>query len=118
MKMTKKFAAVVMTGAMLTAMSVPAFASIACGTGIQTTAKNIYSVSAAAAANAARVEIEAAGIDNLSVGNPILVAPNAGDATAPEAETVVLDPVAAANAARAAFDAQGIGNAAALGYGK
>lgn len=110
MKMTKKLATMVMTGALVAAMSVPAFAGVAQYDIGSLSAKNAYSYAAAAYANAVHEAAEQA-----EAPAPAAVAAPVVDATAYASYSEYA--AAMANAARAAFDAQGIGNAAALGYG-
>ena len=111
MKMTKKLATMVMTGALVAAMSVPAFAGVAQYDIGSLSAKNAYSYAAAAYANAIHEAAEQAE----TVAPVATPAPAATDVTAYASYSEYA--AAMANAARAAFDAQGIGNAAALGYG-
>lgn len=109
MKMTKKIAAMVMTGALVAAMSVPAFAGVASYDIGSLNAKNAYSYAAAEYANAIH---EAAVVDPAA---PVVVA--ATDGTQVVYANYSEYAAAMANLAREAFAAQGIDNAAALGYG-
>lgn len=108
MKMTKKIAAMVMTGALVAAMSVPAFAGVASYDIGSLNAKNAYSYAAAKYANA----IHEAAVDPAA---PVVVA--ATDGTQIVYANYSEYAAAMANLAREAFAAQGIDNAAALGYG-
>lgn len=110
MKMTKKIAAMVMTGALIAAMSVPAFAGVASRDVSTMTAKEIYSYAAAAYVNAYN-EAVAAQTATTAAETPVVTADGTVYASYSEYAAAL------ANQARAAFEAQGIGNAAALGYG-
>ena len=118
MKMTKKIAAMVMTGALVAAMSVPAFAGVASYDIGSLNAKNAYSFAAAEYANAiheaavAQAAVAQAAVDPAA---PVVVA--AADGTQVVYANYSEYAAAMANAAREAFAAQGIDNAAALGYG-
>ena len=114
MKMTKKIAAMVMTGALVAAMSVPAFAGVASYDIGSLNAKNAYSYAAAEYANAIHeaAVAQAAVVDPAA---PVVVA--ATDGTQVDYANYSEYAAAMANLAREAFAAQGIDNAAALGYG-
>ena len=113
MKMTKKIAAMVMTGALVAAMSVPAFAGVASTDFGSMSTREAYSYAAAAYVNAYNEAVKAqAAVDPAA---PVVVA--ATDGTQIVYATYSEYAAAMANLARAAFEAQGIGNAAALGYG-
>lgn len=113
MKMTKKIAVMVMTGALVAAMSVPAFAGVASYDIGSLNAKNAYSYAAAEYANA----IHEAAVAQVAVdpAAPVVVA--ATDGTQVVYANYSEYAAAMANLAREAFAAQGIDNAAALGYG-
>ena len=114
MKMTKKIAAMVMTSALVAAMSVPAFAGVASYDIGSLNAKNAYSYAAAEYANAIHeaAVAQAAVVDPAA---PVVVA--ATDGTQVVYANYSEYAAAMANLAREAFAAQGIDNAAALGYG-
>ena len=109
MKMTKKFAAMVMTGALVAAMTVPAFAGVASYEIGSLNAKNAYSYAAAEYANAIHEAAVAQAVADPAA--PVVTADGSVYANYSEYAAAL------ANQIRAAYEAQGIGNAAALGYG-
>lgn len=112
MKMTKKIAAMVMTGALVAAMSVPAFAGVASIDFGSMSTREAYSYAAAAYVNAYNEAVKA---QAATTEAPVVVA--AQDGTQVVYATYSEYAAAMANLAREAFAAQGIDNAAALGYG-